>query len=164
MLTVTNAGDDPPARKQIAVTDLVTIAKALYDADDNTLTVAARSSDEASPPTLTATGFGALTGGMQTFEGALTAPEGVTVTSSAGGSAELPVQIVGAGFPPIPVQAFAGVDQNVQHGQTVTLDGSASTGTVQSYSWKQSSGPASRCARRIDGLRERSSGPARSTR
>ena len=41
----------------------------------------------------------------------------------------------------IQVQAFAGVTQTVQQGQSVTLDGSGSTGPVKSYSWEQLTGP-----------------------
>lgn len=139
-VTVTNAGDDPPAKKPIAVTDLVRITQAHYDADADRLTIEADSSDHASPPTLTAAGFGPLSAGSLTVEGVTVAPPEVTVKSSAGGSATLAVDAAGAGFPPIAVQAFAGADQTVQQGQTVTLDGTQSTGTVKSYSWTQTSG------------------------
>ena len=139
-VTVTNGGDNPPAKKSIAVTDAVTITKALYDADADRLTIEADSSDKASPPKLTATGIGELTAGSLTVENLTVAPPDVTVTSAAGGSATLPVQATGAGFAPIPVHAFAGVDQVVQQGQTVTLDASQSTGTVKSYSWTQTAG------------------------
>jgi hypothetical protein len=59
---------------------------------------------------------------------------------AAGGAATLAVQSVGAGFAPIPVQAFAGVDRTVQQGQSVTLDATATTGTPRSYTWTQTSG------------------------
>jgi len=141
-VTVTNSGDDPPARKPIAVTDLVTITTARYDAGAHRLTIAATSSDEANPPTLTAAGVGALTAGSLTLDQVNVAPPAVTVTSSAGGAATLAVSAVGSGFAPIPVQAFAGADQTVQQGQLVTLDSSESTGTVQSRNWSQVSGAA----------------------
>lgn len=139
-VTVINGGDNPVATKTIAVTDLVTVTKALYDADANTLEVKASSSDEATPPTLTATGFGALSHGYAKFENVNVAPPDVTVTSEKGGSAKLPVQSIGAGFAPIPIEAFAGADQTVQANRTVTLDGSQSKGTIDSYSWAQTSG------------------------
>jgi hypothetical protein len=139
-VTVVNEGDKPVARSSVAVTDLVTLSQALYDVDAKTLRIAASSSDEASPPRLTATGFGPLDAGTLTVRGLSVAPPDVTVTSAAGGSATLAVQSVGAGFPPIPVQAFAGVDRTVQQGQSVTLDATGSTGTVKSYAWTQTSG------------------------
>jgi hypothetical protein len=66
----------------------------------------------------------------------------VTVTSSAGGSATVPVTMTGAGFAPTPAVAFAGPDQQVLPGATVTLDGGASTGPITGYHWKQTAGPA----------------------
>jgi hypothetical protein len=139
-VTVTNVGDVPASKKTATVTDDVT-GTAVYDADKFTLTINASSSDAASPPTLTATGFGALAGGTLAVGSVTGAPATVTVTSSAGGSATLPVTMTGAGFPAIPVQAFAGVDQEVLSGATVTLDGSASTGPVTGWSWTQTAGP-----------------------
>ena len=141
-VTVVNGGDKPVSKSPVAVTDLVTVSKALYDADTGNLTIAAASSDEASPPKLTATGFGALSSGTLTVSNVTVAPPDVTVTSAAGGSQTVPVQSTGAGFPPIPVIAFAGVDQTVQQGQTVTLDATGSTGTVRSTAWTQTSGTA----------------------
>lgn len=51
----------------------------------------------------------------------------------------------GEGEPaPVPPVANAGVDQNVETGTQVTLDGSASAGgdgTITSYAWSQTSGP-----------------------
>jgi hypothetical protein len=52
------------------------------------------------------------------------------------------VTMTGKGFAAIPVQAFAGADQEVLSGATVTLDGGASTGPVTGYSWTQTAGPA----------------------
>ncbi len=70
-----------------------------------------------------------------------TPPPDVTVTSQAGGSTTVPVVITGDAMAAIQVQAFAGVTQTVQQGQSVTLDGSGSTGPVKSYSWEQLTGP-----------------------
>src|SRR5262249_22814783 len=66
-------------------------------------------------------------------------PNSVTVTSQGGGSTEIPVQIQGPGLPPLPLAALAGGDQTVEQGVTVTLDGGASTGNIDSFEW---TGPA----------------------
>jgi hypothetical protein len=168
-VTVSNVSDTPDAVFSMPVTDLVLVTDATYDADAQTLTVTAASSDQAAPPVLTAKGFGALspgtqtlspattstgtsmslspptlagtvTVGTQTFTGVAAPPESVTVTSSAGGSASRVVQVAGAAFPNDPVSADAGPDQSVQQGQTVTLDGSASL-NYTSLAWTQLSGP-----------------------
>lgn len=141
-VTITNAGDKPVAEKSVPVDDLVTVSKALYRTGNRQLVVQAASSDEASPPTLAATGFGTLTAGTLTVDAGRAPPPTVTVTSSAGGSTTVPVSVTGAAFAPIPVQAFAGADQDVQQGQAVGLDGSASQGPVKSYSWAQTAGPS----------------------
>jgi hypothetical protein len=137
---VVNASDNPPARKTRQLADVVRIEDAQYDADANTLTVSATSSDRfGATPALTATGFGALTG--QPFTGIAAPPATVTVTSSAGGSAT--VQLIGTGapfLPPAPTAA-AVADTRVIIGQTVNLDGSGSLGEIDSYQWTQTSGP-----------------------
>jgi len=50
--------------------------------------------------------------------------------------------IAGATFSAIGVQAFAGVDQQILAGKTVTLDGGGSTGPITGYHWQQVSGPS----------------------
>jgi hypothetical protein len=141
-LTVTNVGDVPASKKTGTVTDAVK-GTAVYDADLQTLTINGDSSDKASPPTLTATGFGDLdASGVLVVPNLSGAPADVTVKSTAGGSVTMPVTMTGNGFAAIPVQAFAGADQEVLSGATVTLDGGSSTGPVTGYSWKQTAGPA----------------------
>jgi hypothetical protein len=136
---LTNVSDSPVSTKSIAVTDGVS-GIAVYDADKDTLTVDATSTDTATSPALTATGFGALTAGHLVAENVSGPPPAVTVKSAAGGSADLPVAITGKGYPAIPVQAFAGADQQALSGTDVKLDGSGSTGPVKSYAWKQTGG------------------------
>jgi K319-like protein len=137
-VTVTNVGDNPQAKKTIPVKDLVTVTKASYSTTTHDLTVEASSSDGANP-TLTAEGFGTVS--ATPLPAGTTPPPDVTVTSQAGGSTTVPVAITGDAMAAIPVQAFAGVAQTVQQGQSVTLDGSGSTGPVKSYGWEQLTGP-----------------------
>lgn len=68
--------------------DVVTITEANYNARAQTLTIGAVSSDESptTPPTLTATGYGALVDGTLTVPLLAIPPAMVTVTSSAGGA------------------------------------------------------------------------------
>ena len=68
------------------VVDVVTITLAEYNSDFKTLTIEASSTDQVTPPTLTAVGFGNLTGGKLTVTGLVVPPTDVTVVSTAGGS------------------------------------------------------------------------------
>ena len=137
---IVNAGDVPQTTKTIPVVDDVD-ATAAYDSDTQKLTVTAHSSDLDANPTLTAKNYGDLTGGSRSFDAAAAPPE-ITVTSASGGSLTVPVDASGGAFAAIPVAANAGPEQTVQQGQTVTLDGSGSTGPVRGYSWTQTGGPA----------------------
>lgn len=168
-VTVENLSDKPQVVTHPKVTDLVTITDATYDVDAQTLTVTAASSDQATPPTLTAQGFGALSPGTQTlspaipngavgdvaqpaltgtvavgtetFSGVAAPPETVVVTSAKGGNEVAPVHNVGSAFAADPATADAGPDQTVQQSQVVTLDGSLSI-NADTFSWVQTSGPA----------------------
>jgi hypothetical protein len=138
---VVNRKDIPQTVKEIPVTDHVT-GTALYNADTDTLHVAAASSDATlAKNLLTVTGFNkpldAATGAVDITTVAPTST--VTVKSDRGGKAEIPVQVQGAGLPPLPLTALAGGDQTVEQGTQVTLDGSASTGNIDGYQW---TGPA----------------------
>lgn len=138
---VTNTGDQPNSVKTATVTDGVS-GRAIYNADTQQLDISGNSTDLANPPTLTAEGFGQLTNGLLSVPSRPGVPAGVTITSSAGGSVTVPVEMTGAGFAPIPVVAFAGADQEVLVDSQVALDGSASTGPITGYSWNQTAGPA----------------------
>lgn len=144
-VTLVNAGDVPPTVKSAALIDLVTITRAEYDADSDTLLVEAVSSDQLNGgPTLTLEGFGDLINGEITLGAVAAPPISVTVRSSAGGSDSEQVRVSGAGFAPIPVAAVAGADQSVQQGQAVTLSGALSTPAdeITAYAWAQTGGPA----------------------
>ena len=107
--TVRNASDVPATDKSIAIVDKVTITQADYDADADTLTIAAQSSDTYLNPLLTAAAdgvvIGTLNGGALSVSGLDIAPELVTVTSAAGGFDTESVEVGGAGFAPAPLVA-----------------------------------------------------------
>ena len=138
---VTNISDRPPTTVNVTLTDQVIVTKAAYNSDTGTLVVNATSSDTATPPTLTAVGFGALTAGAATFNlAADQLPPGIiTVTSSKSGSGTGPVVLSGAALAPDPVVAQAPATLTVQQGQLVRLDGSASLNAT-SFSWAQVAG------------------------
>jgi hypothetical protein len=138
-VNVANTGDVPVATKSVDVVDNVK-ATAVYDTDKGELTVNASSSDTAANPTLTAKGYGDLSGGVLVAKTNGT-PANVTVTSAKKGTITVPVLLTGGTLAAIPVQAFAGPNQEVLAGKKVTLDGTGSTGPVKSYAWKQTSGP-----------------------
>jgi hypothetical protein len=157
-VTVENLSDKPQVVVHPDVTDLVTVTDATYDSDNQTLSVTAVSSDQASPPAMTVAGFGDLSPGTQTlspaipnvgdvavatrtFTGVAAPPETVDVTSAAGGTVAARVRDIGSAFASDPTTADAGPDQTVQQGQQVTLDGSAST-NADTFSWTQTGGPA----------------------
>jgi hypothetical protein len=143
-VTVTNMGDVPPSVKSgVPVTDAVS-GTAVYNADTSTLTVKAESTDKSatSAPTLTVKEFPGSAfdaSGLLTVNTLSGPPAGVTVSSTAGGSATLPVTLQGAGFAPLSVLAVAGPDQDVPLGATVKLDASASVGTTANttFSWSR---------------------------
>jgi hypothetical protein len=140
-ITVKNAGDAPPTVKEINVVDQIT-ATAEYNTDTKKLTVQAASSDGATPPVLSAKGFGDIpASGTLIISDMNYAPPTVTITSTQGGSVTIPIKITGGSFAPVPVSAFAGADQTVVIGNSVTLDGSNSTGPITSYSWRQITEP-----------------------
>jgi hypothetical protein len=133
---VVNRGDVPQTVKRVKVTDSLT-GTALYNADNDTLHVQAESSDK----TLALTELS-----VADYHQAMTAagaadivtkapPATVKVTSSHGGSVVVPVQVQGAGIAALPLEARAGGDQSVEQGVTVELDGTASTGNIDSYKW-----------------------------
>jgi hypothetical protein len=132
-LQVTNTGDVPASNQRVNVVDAVS-GTASYDTGTQLMTVNAVSSDTSSPRTLTVKGYGQVSAGTYTSGKIGAPPMSVTVTSDAGGSAVLPVQITGGAAAPISVAAQAGPDQTVSSGQLVNLDGSAST-NAQTYSW-----------------------------
>jgi hypothetical protein len=133
---VVNQSDIPQTVKKVKVTDQLTGA-ALYDADTDNLHVTAETSDKHKPLTeLKVAGYDKAlsdTGAVDISE--TVPPNAVKVTSSGGGSVEIPVQIQGAGLPPLPLVAMAGSDQTVEQGVEVTLDGTTSTGNIDSYEW-----------------------------
>jgi len=158
---VINHSDVPPTiamSQGSKISDLVTVEKAIFSTG-GLLTIRARSSDEVTPPvrytaeTTTGGGVlgstGSLTGiGAAVFEGTVTipnsfAPSRVSVVSSNGASANVPVEVDSVGAPiVVQVRAMAGIDQAVLGGVLVTLSGADSLGPITNYSWTQVGGPA----------------------
>ncbi|NVC21974.1 hypothetical protein E7Z53_00680 [Kocuria salina] len=94
-ITVTNTTDPTPVPTTADVVDAVEITQADYSTPARTLTVAATSSDEQSPPALTVTGRGGLSGPVGVLTGLDAPPPVITVTSAAGGSSTRSVRVVG---------------------------------------------------------------------
>lgn len=141
VVTVTNLSDNPDSIKTATPVDLVT-ASALYNTDTAVLTVTAESSDSFAPPQLTVDAFGPIpAAGTLTVANPAFVPADLTVTSAAGGTVTVPVVIEGSPLNPVGVQADAGADQTVLIGASVTLNGTNSSGPIQSFQWTQLSGP-----------------------
>lgn len=136
-LTVLNAGDRPVAQKQAVLTDVVTVTGARYDADSDLLTVSASSSDQDSTPgRLTVMGQPLVDGTVSISTVAPTAT--VTVTSDKGGTTTVPVTTGGDGMQAdLPVAAAFANPVDAAPGQRVTLTGTGSTGTIETYAWRQ---------------------------
>jgi hypothetical protein len=137
---VTNLRDKPVSSKEIMPVDQI-IGTAVYDTENRTLRVSAESSDKVKPPTLTVEDHNKelVNGSVIIDKVSYTSPY-ITVTSSHGGTAILPVKVQGGSFTSIPLVAHAGGNQQVVAGTEVILDGSNSTGPIASYSWEQLSG------------------------
>lgn len=95
--TAQTVGDDPTVI-DLPLVDEVKVTAATYSIGGGVLTVTASSSDQVAVPTLTASGspfepIGTLTGGILVTPLAVP-PFQITVTSSAGGSGSLPVDLV----------------------------------------------------------------------
>src|SRR3954466_14687277 len=143
---VINRGDTPQTVKNVTLTDNVS-ASAVYhttaSGGGDVLHVQASSSDgQLAPTSLTvASGYNKALGSAGSIDiPTLAPPDQVTVTSSKGGSVTVPVAIDGAGLAALPLRADAGVDQTVDQGAKVTLDGGASAGDIDSMSWSAPAG------------------------
>jgi hypothetical protein len=142
---VVNRGDVPVTTKHVQLTDSVT-ATAVYHVTKlggDQLHVSAASSDKTLAGTeLSLPQFNnkALDASGQTDVTTDAPPESVTVKSSKGGTVTIPVTIDGEGLEALPLLAAAGPDQTVDQGVTVTLDGSGSSGNIDSYHWTAPAG------------------------
>lgn len=133
---VTNRSDTPLSTKKLKPVDHIT-GTAKFDTNSNKLFITAASSDKLNPPLLMVEGFGEIpaSGTLIKVDPAYIPPT-IKVSSSAGGSEILPVNVTAD-----PAVANAGVAQTVKQGSVVTLDGSGST-NAKTFTWKQVSGPA----------------------
>ena len=142
-LSVTNVSDTPDTVDHVELSmfgDKVHIGSAIYNNDTRTLTVNAQSGDDAA--TLTLDGFGnaepTVANGVTTWTIPTldVPPADIVVTSDKGGVDTEDVVITGAEDTSVGVvSAITGDLSQVQIGQTVTLDGLGSTGTINSYAW-----------------------------
>ena len=143
-ITVTNVSDNPDSSKTVIPVDFVSTT-AEYNTDTNTLTIIAQSSNEIDDVLLTVSdfGIGPLTipiDGILAIDTVNFSPANITIISTAGGEITIPVQIIGSSDSPVPVSASAGENQIVLIGALVTLNGTNSTGPIESYMWEQLSG------------------------
>jgi hypothetical protein len=142
-LSVTNLTDTPDTVDHVELSmfgDKVHIGSAIYSNDNRTLTVSAQSGDDTAAlsldgfPNATPTVANGVT--TWTIPALDVPPADVTVTSDKGGVDTEDAVITGAEDASVGVvAAIQGGLSQVQIGQTVTLDGLASTGTITGYAW-----------------------------
>ncbi len=132
-IVIQNAGDVPVTSKKIALSDVVTITEASYDG--TTLTVEAGSSDPEAA--LTVTGYGPMTDGAGTFGEVDAPPHMITVTSSEGGSATVPLSTSGSfTAPDAPVAVVTATPSRPNAKKELTLDASGSM-DADEYEFRQ---------------------------
>ncbi len=146
-LAVSNRSDSPVTVDhvdQAMFGDRVHVTSAVYSNDDRSLTVSAQSGDDSATLKLdghpaaspTTSGSGVKT---WTVPNVPVPPSDVLVTSNKGGVGTGDVVITGAEDPSAQVVAtVTGDTTSVQVGQPVTLDATASVGTITSYAWSVS--------------------------
>ncbi|HEX5497164.1 MAG TPA: hypothetical protein VFX70_21585 [Mycobacteriales bacterium] len=131
---VENLSDNPVAVFHSNVTDMVTITDATYDSDAQTLSVTAASSDQAIPPPLTVTGFGALEPGTQTLAPAIPdSAVGAGSTGSAAGGAGTVARVATpalTGTVTVGTQTFTGVAAPPENITVTSAVGGSSTSRV----------------------------------
>src|SRR3954470_11783868 len=142
---IVNRGDTPQTVKNVTLTDSLTASGVYHttaSGGGDVLHVQASSSDgQLAPTSLTVDGYNKALGSAGSADIAtLAPPDQVTVKSSKGGSVTVPVVIDGAGLADLPLRADAGVDQSVNQGEKVTLDGGGSAGDIDSMSWTPPAG------------------------
>lgn len=140
-ITVANVSDKPVAQKVATLTDVVTVHRVGYDADNGRLRVEASSSDQDSTPaSLTVLGQ-PLVGGVVEITTHAPPPQ-ITVVSDKGGRTTVPVSVSGqAMVAPPPVAAPYASPSDASRGQRVTLTGTGSTGQITAYAWRQIEAP-----------------------
>ncbi len=137
-IVVQNAGDVPVASKTVSLSDVVSITKAAYDGGK--LVVEASSGDPTAQ--LTLSGFGPLVNGSITVTDVDAPPHVVTVTSSEGGTATVPIGTSGPfTAPDPPVAVVTATPTRPIAGQPVTLDATGSLDAT-SFEWNVVSTPA----------------------
>jgi hypothetical protein len=133
-----NMSDSPPTSFPVGTfTDRITVASAVHNRGDSTLTIQATSSDADAVLTLPQLGDAPATTPLT----ARTAvPAEIIVKSTKGGEGRLAVQVTGTADAPQPVEAIITPVLTAFDGTVVTLDGSGSLGAT-SFVWGQTGGP-----------------------
>lgn len=139
-LRLVNVTDSPVTSVPLAPTDLVIVEKASHDLAAQTLTISARSSDPAAALSVPSLGL-AITSAPQTFSGIAATPAELVVISDKGGAGRQRVELTGAAGGNLGVAAHVVTPVAGRIGQTITLDGSGSSGAT-AFAWAQTSGPA----------------------
>jgi hypothetical protein len=144
-LKVTNATDSPNTVDHVAPSlfnDKVHINAAQFDNDTGKLTVDAQSGDGVSTlklegyPTATQAPLGSAGRVLFSVSGLAIPPADVSVSSAKGGSDSDDVVITGTDFRSNDVVASVNTNStSISVGQPVTLDGTGSTGTINSFAW-----------------------------
>src|SRR3954453_9418742 len=143
-LKVTNTTDTPDSVDHVELSqfgDRVHVDSAVYSNDTHKLTVTAESGDPAAALSVQGFSGGAPSLGANgattwTFANLPVPPDDVTVTSDKGGVGTEDVVITGADNPAADVVATIVPDTtSVQVGQTITLDGTTSAGTITGSSF-----------------------------
>ncbi len=153
-VTVTNVTDMPATSVTAPLADAVAIPVATYDLDavdaagnpspKLTITTTSSKADGGTQATMTVNaGSSSPPGGLATLAdgsistaigGVFVPPTKVSVASSFGGTTEVPVVVISTTAVPL---ADAGPGQVAAFGSTVLLDGSGSTGIIDTYTWSQ---------------------------
>ena len=139
-LRLVNVTDSPVTSTPLVLTDLVVFEKATHDLAAQTLTISVRSSDPTA--TLSAPALGlTIASNPQTFTSIAATPAELVVVSNKGGTGRQRVELSGAPGGNLGVAAHVVTPVTGRVGQTISLDGSGSSGAT-AFAWTQTGGPA----------------------
>jgi hypothetical protein len=133
-----NVRDLPPTSFPVTFIDRVIVESAIFDRDNRTLTIKARSSDPNAVLTLSQLNL-TLTSNPQSFS-RVAVPSKIIIKSSLGGEGQQRVEVTGTPVGNLPVKAIVAPPPAAFAEELVTLDGSGSLGAT-SFTWSQTAGP-----------------------